>query len=106
MSRSSFPRPEHAALLRERIGQWLRLRAPFAEVAERGLNHYRCCYRFGFRLAPDQDWAEVAIHFQVAERLEQGGGGQDLDHILDSFWKSAFGAPEKTGGRKAADAQS
>jgi len=115
MSVSSFPCAEHIVLLRQKIEERLRERDLPLEVAERGLNQLKCQYRFGVRrvptyakalegaasnpnasegppaFSPDQerpsagDWAELAIHFQMAQRLEEGRGGADLDDLLDRF---------------------
>lgn len=90
MSRASFPRPEHAALLRERIESRLRALQLPIEVAERGLDQLRCCYRFGFRRSSEQDWLELPVHFQVAERLEAGQGDSELNRVLDSFLDQSF----------------
>ena len=90
MSRASFPRPEHLALLQEKIGQWLQDRNWGIEVTERGLDHYRCQYRFGFR-RPPEGWVELSIHFQVAGRLETGSGDTELCRLLETFLKRSFG---------------
>ena len=90
MSRASFPRPEHSDLLREKINDRLRARRLDLELTERGPDHYRCRYRFGFRRSPEQDWIELAIHFQVAERLQTGRSDTELARILDSFLDSHF----------------
>jgi len=90
MSRASFPRHEHAVLLLEKIEQRLRTRPLALEVAERGLDHLRCCYRFGFRRSHEQEWIELCIHFQVAERLEASQDEAELHRILDSFLDRAF----------------
>jgi hypothetical protein len=90
MSRSSFPRPEHAALLHGAIARQLRSRpAPF-ELVDRGLDHYRCRYRFGIRRSPESDWTELSVHFQVAERLELTRNSEELDGILDLFLERHF----------------
>lgn len=94
MSRASFPRPEHSALLREKIEQRLRARPLDLEVAERGLDHYRCRYRFGFRRSSDENWIELPIHFQVAERLETTCSDAKLGRILDSFLDRYFPGTE------------
>ncbi|MGH9786537.1 MAG: hypothetical protein ACRD88_20395 [Terriglobia bacterium] len=94
MSVSSFPRAEHIALLRQAIEHWLRERKLPLEVAERGLHQLKCQYVFGFRhpraVLPDQErptdnWAELAIHFQMAQRLEEGRGETEIDALLDRF---------------------
>ncbi len=92
MSRSSFPRAEHVAALRAAIARLLGEQQTRLEVAERGIDHLRCCYRFGFRHSPEQDWIELPIHFQVAERLEAGRGPAELERILDSFLQRSFAA--------------
>ena len=92
MSRSSFPRTEHIAALRVAIARGLGAQQVRLEVAERGIDHLRCCYRFGFRHSAEQDWIELPIHFQVAERLEAGRGTAELERILDSFLKCFFAA--------------
>lgn len=126
MSVSSFPRAEHITLLRQKIEERLRERNLPLEVAERALNQLKCQYVFGFRRVPtyakasevaasnpnasevppalssDQerpsagDWAELAIHFQMAQRLEEGRGGADLDDLLDRFL-GRFGNPGPAG---------
>jgi hypothetical protein len=90
MSRCSFPRPQHAVLLREKIAERLRSYPVPVEVSERGLDHYRCCYRFGIRRAPEQDEVELSVHFQVAERLEAAGSAEELIRILDLFVERHF----------------
>ena len=95
MSVPSFPRAEHMALLRQTIEQRLRDRNLSYEVVERGLNQWKCQYCFGFRrpasesLSPQSPpvevWLELPIHFQIAQRLEEGKGEAELDHILDDF---------------------
>ena len=111
MSVPSFPRAEHIALLRQKIEKRLRERNLPLEVSERGLNQLQCQYQFGFRRAPShakgsegrpadllrqespaaEDWAELAIHFQVAQRFEEGRGEAELDRILDRFLSRKFG---------------
>lgn len=90
MSVASFPRAEHIALLRQRIEERLRERNLPLEVTERGLNQYRCQYRFGFRRRPEDEWTEIPIHFQVAERLESGQNDAELNRILDDFLNQHF----------------
>jgi len=110
MSVSSFPRAEHIALLRAKIAERLRERGLSLEVAERGLNQMKCQYRFGLRRQlsgedqpsshpeslnePVNDpaseraelpWAELAIHFQIAQRLEEGRGDREFDRMLEDF---------------------
>ena len=101
MSISSFPQAEHVALLRSAIDERLRDRGLSLEVTERGLNQLKCQYRFGFRprlpaagrpASPiysagrtSSDWKELAIHFQTAQRLEEGCGGEELDRLLEGF---------------------
>ena len=92
MSRSSFPRSHHAALLREKIQPALRARGIPLEVIDRGLDQYRCCYRFGFRRSAEQEWTELAIHFQVAERLESSGDEAELERMLHLFLERYFAA--------------
>ena len=94
MSRPSFPRPEHATLLREKIAERLQSHPHSFELAERGLDHYRCCYRFGIRGGRGSDWAELPLHFQVAERLAAGGSGEELSRILDLFLERHFSRDE------------
>ena len=91
MSRSSFPQPEHVATLRAAIARCLGEQQMRLEVAERGIDHLRCCYRFGLRHSPEQDWSELPIHFQVAERL-RAGRTTELERILHSFLKRSFAA--------------
>ena len=120
MSVSSFPRPEHVALLRRKIEERVRERNLPLEVAERGLNQWKCQYRFGLRQVPSspvkvpegegppsfsaapqgpsaEGWMELAIHFQIAQRLEEGQGTAEfdslLDHFLSRFRNSGGGAP-------------
>ena len=90
MSVPSFPRDEHVALLRQRIEERLRERNLPLEVAERGLNRYRCQYRFGFRRPPAEDWAELSLHFQIAARLARGEETKEFDLILDEFLDRNF----------------
>jgi hypothetical protein len=85
MSGTSFPRAEHIALLRERIEQRVRGSSPSVQIEERGVNHLKCQYKFGLRNKPDGEWRELAIHFQVAERLQAGGDGTELDGIIEKF---------------------
>ena len=92
MSRSSFPRPEHIALLRERIAGRLQEHSIPLEMSERAVDHYRCCYRFGFRRRGDNEWKDLSIHFQIAERLEQGGDASDLEELLNLFLERNFSA--------------
>ncbi|MBI3894633.1 MAG: hypothetical protein HY313_01745 [Acidobacteria bacterium] len=94
MSRPSFPRPEHLVLLREKIGQWLLERNLEIEVAERGLDHYRCQYRFGFRRPPGE-WLELPVHFQVADRLEMGHDEGELHRLLKAFLGKFFEEKKK-----------
>jgi hypothetical protein len=105
MSLSSFPRAEHIALLRTKMEERLRDRGLPLELAERGLDQLKCRYRFGLRRrAPDEkpppshpesskdpandpvnDWVELPIHFQIAERLEEGRGDAEFDRVLEGF---------------------
>jgi hypothetical protein len=96
MSESSFPRAEHVRLLREKIAERVREKGLAVEIAERGLNHYKCQYRFALRRpperdSPEQDWIELPIHFQVAERLESTHTDAELSRILDAFLQRHFG---------------
>ena len=90
MSDTSFPRTEHVVLLGEKIATRLQERNLPLEVAERGINHHKCQYRFGFRRNPEQNWVEVAIHFQVAERLAVSQSDAALNRILDPFLNRHF----------------
>ena len=90
MSRSSFPQPHHAALLREKIHTSLQASGIPLEAIDRGLDQYRCCYRFGFRRSAEQEWTELAIHFQVAERLENSGDESELALLIDRFLERYF----------------
>ena len=92
MSRASFPRPEHSALLREKIHTALQARGLPLELTDRGIDQYRCCYRFGFRRFAAQEWTDLAIHFQVAERLESSSDDAELEHILILFLERYFAA--------------
>ncbi|MBI4458850.1 MAG: hypothetical protein HY648_02175 [Acidobacteria bacterium] len=94
MSRASFPRSEHQALLRDRIEQWLTQRNLDLEFGERGLDHYHCRYRFAFR-RPLEEWVEFAVHFQVAERMEAGRGEMELARFLERFVGESFSGSEK-----------
>ena len=106
MSVSSFPRAEHIVLLRSKIEERLHDRGLLLEVAERGLNQMKCQYRFGLRRRlPDKNqssahpesphpeslndrennWAELPIHFQIAQRLEEGRGDREFDRVLETF---------------------
>jgi len=91
MSRSSFPRPEHSALLRENITKILLCQPYPLEISERSLDHFRCCYRFGFRRSPGREWIELSIHFQLAERLENNPTSEELGQILNLFLERHFG---------------
>lgn len=90
MSVTSFPRAEHVDLLRGKIAHRLQERNLLLEVAERGVHHYRCQYRFGFRRYPEENWIELAIHFQVAERLAASQTDVELNRILDPFLNRHF----------------
>jgi hypothetical protein len=90
MSGTSFPRAEHVALLRRQIEERGRGRSPSMEVVERGLNHLKCQYKFGLRDEPDGQWRELAIHFQIAERLQAGASGAELGRIVDGFLRRHF----------------
>ena len=90
MSQSSFPRPEHAAALRRAIEERVRQRGLQLEVAERGLNQLKCQYKFGLRRGPQQDWAELAIHFQIAVRLESSASDAELSRLVDRFLDRRF----------------
>ncbi|MBI2816278.1 MAG: hypothetical protein HYX72_05020 [Acidobacteria bacterium] len=90
MSVSSFPRPEHIPLLRKKIQEQLQSLGQALEIAERGLNQLKCQYKFGFRSAPEDEWIELGIHFQVADRLENSGNESELSRILDEFLQRHF----------------
>jgi len=90
MSRSSFPRPEHVAALQQKIEERVRLSPLTIEVAERGLNHYRCQYRFRLRRRPGEEWVELGIHFQLADRMETTGSDAELNRIVDEFVNRHF----------------
>ena len=93
MSVSSFPRPEHIALLRRKIEEVLHDRGLLLEVAERGLNQMKCQYRFGLRRSVNDaagDWAEFPVHFQIAQRLEEGRGDAEFDGMLENFLLRSF----------------
>ena len=90
MSVASFPRAEHVALLRQKIEERLRERNLSLEVTECGLNQYRCQYRFGVRRQRTEEWTEISIHFQVAERLETGQNDAELNRMLDDFLDQHF----------------
>ena len=93
MSQSSFPRPEHILILTEKIREILHARELNWELADRGINQFRCQYRIGLRPAEAPDWIEVAIHFQVAARLRAGGTeGNDAEirKILDPIVSQAL----------------
>lgn len=90
MSRTSFPRPEHVALLKQKIEERIRKRRAAAEVAERGLNQLKCQYKFGLRRSGEDDWIELAIHFQFADRLQNAGGDAELNRLIDSFLTRHF----------------
>jgi hypothetical protein len=90
MSGTSFPRAQHIALLRRRIEERVRGRSPSFEVVERGLNHLKCQYKFGLRIEPEGPWRELAIHFQVAERLHAGASEEELGRIVDGFLDRHF----------------
>lgn len=92
MSRASFPRPEHAARLGEEIAAHLRTTNLPLEVASKGLDHYRCSYRFGLRQPPEGAWRELSIHFQVAERLETSHDAGELIGMINQFLERNFPA--------------
>lgn len=94
MSRASFPRSEHLSLLRDKIEQWIAEHGLNIEIAERGLNHYKCQYRFEFR-RPSHEWMELPIHFQVAQRLEAGCGEDELNRLLETFLQRSFAGGKK-----------
>ena len=100
MSVSSFPRAEHVALLRSKIEEGVGKRGLPLEVAERGLNQMKCQYRFGLRRQGEEkqlssraesvhdaanDRAEFPVHFQIAQRLEEGRGDAEFDRMLEAF---------------------
>jgi hypothetical protein len=91
MSRASFPRPDHIALLRDAIFARLASTGLALEIVDRGPDHYRCCYRFGFRRTSEDDWTDLSVHFQVAERLEISNDDAELGRLLDLFWDRYFG---------------
>lgn len=91
MSRASFPRPDHIALLRDAIVARLAAAGLALEIVDRGPDHYRCCYRFGFRRTASVDWTDLSVHFQIAERLEISNNGDELGRLLDLFWDRYFG---------------
>jgi hypothetical protein len=90
VSVSSFPRSEHITLLREKITERVRLRQQSIEVVEHGLNHLKCQYKFGLRNRPEEDWIELAIHFQSAERLETTRNDAEINRIVDAFLSRHF----------------
>lgn len=113
MSVSSFPRPEHTVLLRSKIEEGLSKRGLLLEVSELGLNQMKCQYRFGLRRRlPEENqpsshpesnddpahvaasnWAEFPIHFQIAQRLEEGRGDAEFDRMLEDFLRRHFPEP-------------
>ncbi len=86
MSGSSFPRPEHILLLKDAMERLLRARGESMEMAERGLNQLKCQYKFGLRPGLEGEWSELAIHFQVAERLQDSADDSELARLLDGFF--------------------
>ena len=90
MSASSFPRSEHISLLKQKLERRAHNLDPNIEVAEHGLNHLKCQYKFKLRRTPGEDWTELAIHFQVAERLEATANEAELNRILDAFLSQRF----------------
>ncbi len=90
MSIASFPRPEHVALLRQKIEETIRLRGDRMEVGDLGLNHLKCQYKFGLKRRPDDQWAELAIHFQYAERLARTRDPADLERLIGNFLDQHF----------------
>ena len=97
MSRASFPRTEHSVLLQENLATLLSSLVTQLEFTSLGLDHYRCSYRFGFRLraqSGDAEWKELSIHFQLADRLEQSGDVTELKGIFTRFVERNFGGLE------------
>lgn len=90
MSASSFPRAEHVALLRQQIENLIRLRGQRIEVTERGLHHLKCQYKFGLRKRPEDEWLELAIHFQSADRFERTAKAAELDRLINEFLNRHF----------------
>ncbi len=88
MSLSSFPRAEHIILLRQKIEEIMRLRGDRLELSERGLNRLKCQYKFGLRRRPEDEWAELAIHFQFADRFERTGNSAELERVINGFLNS------------------
>ncbi len=83
-------------LLREKIQKYFRSRELNWELADRGINQLRCQYRIGLRPAGAPEWIEVAIHFQVAERLRKGaaegaeGNDAEIRKVLDPIVSQAL----------------
>ena len=94
MSVSSFPRREHADLLLKEIQQWMEKRGLGGEVAEQSPDQYRCEYRYSVKLDGRESVA-VALHFQLADRLQSGGEKTTLLRILDGMINKV------TGGKKS-----
>jgi hypothetical protein len=89
-------------LLRERIAAHLAAAGIPLEATERGLDHYHCSYRFGFRENPLSDWTDLSIHFQLAERLAASGDDTELGRVLDLFWERSFAAGKSGSGSERA----
>jgi hypothetical protein len=90
MSVSSFPRPEHIPLLLGKIKERLATRGQRIEVAEAGLNQYRCEYKFALRREPQEPANILAVHFQLAGRLQKSGNDAELNRLIDEFLKKQF----------------
>jgi len=90
MFRSSFPRSEHITALRQKLQERLGRVPQTIEVADLGLNHYKCHYKVGLRRRAEEPWIELAVHFQVMDRLEATGNDAELNRILDRFLNQHF----------------
>jgi hypothetical protein len=47
-------------------------------------------HRFGVRRQRTDEWTEIPIHFQVAERLETDQNNAELNRMLDDFLNQHF----------------
>jgi len=56
-------------------------------IADQGVDRYHCRYRFALHRVPGEPPQELAIHFQVAERLLAGKGDAELSRLVDAALK-------------------
>ena len=94
MSQSSFPKAEHVAALHEHILQKASESGLELEVADAGLDRYRCQYRLRLKCQAT-DWSEeIAVHFQAAENLLAGKSVEALERQLAEVFRQCRSAME------------